>query len=77
MALHERTCAGQVWRPQLGAVDLSLTVGGTTLDLVVTPLQATLLLQFKVRAPARCFSNVCMDLRMPVDLSLFLSYKKV
>ena len=40
---------GQVWRPQLGAVDLSLTVGGTTLDLVVTPLQATLLLQFKVR----------------------------
>ena len=42
----------QVWRPQLGAVDLSLKVGGTTLDLVVTPLQATLLLQFKVHCAA-------------------------
>ena len=40
----------QVWKPQLGAVELSLSVGGTRLDLTVTPLQATLLLHFRVSA---------------------------
>jgi hypothetical protein len=39
-----------VWKPQLGSVELSLTVGATQLDLTVSPLQATLLLQFRVRA---------------------------
>ncbi len=48
-----------LWRPDLGAVSLTLTVGDDTLDLTVTPLQAAILMQFRVRPfslAACCFS---------------------
>jgi anaphase-promoting complex subunit 2 len=37
-----------VWQPASGCVELRLTVAGVQLDLSVTPLQATLLMHFKV-----------------------------
>ncbi|EIE27163.1 hypothetical protein COCSUDRAFT_55186 [Coccomyxa subellipsoidea C-169] len=37
-----------LWRPDLGAVSLTLTVGDDTLDLTVTPLQAAILMQFRL-----------------------------
>lgn len=40
-----------LWRPDLGNVSLSLTVGDQTLDLTVSPVQATILMHFRVRAP--------------------------
>ena len=40
-----------LWRPDLGAVDLTLTVGTEVLELTVTPVQAAILMQFRVRAP--------------------------
>ena len=38
-----------LWRPDLGAVNLTLTVGEEVLDLTVTPVQAAILMQFRVR----------------------------
>lgn len=38
-----------LWKPDLGAVDLCLTVGDQTLELSVTPVQATILMHFKAR----------------------------
>ncbi|KAK9907618.1 hypothetical protein WJX75_007065 [Coccomyxa subellipsoidea] len=38
-----------LWRPDLGAVNLTLTVGEEALDLTVTPVQAAILMQFRAR----------------------------
>jgi len=38
-----------LWKPDLGAVDLCLTVGDQTLELSVTPIQATIIMHFKAR----------------------------
>lgn len=63
-----RSCGwvgGQVWKPQLGAVELSLTVGAAQLELTVSPLQATLLLQFRVCPPCSCCLLLCALSRAP------------
>lgn len=43
-----------LWRPDLGAVNLTLTVGEEILDLTVTPVQAVILMQFRVRLTVTC-----------------------
>ena len=43
-----------LWRPDLGAVNLTLTVGEEILDLTVTPVQAAILMQFRVRSMVLC-----------------------
>lgn len=36
------------WRPALGSVSLTIRVAGSSLDLTVSPLHATLILHFQV-----------------------------
>lgn len=37
-----------IWRKHLGSVDLSLTVGGQEVDFTVAPIQAAVIMRFKV-----------------------------
>ncbi len=50
-----------LWRPDLGSVSLSLTVGDQTLDLTVSPVQATILMHFRVRDYLLVYIGVCVS----------------
>lgn len=52
------------WRPALGSVSLTIRVGGSSLDLTVSPLHATIILHFQERASWRA-SELCKLMDLP------------
>ncbi len=55
-----------LWRPDIGTVSLFLTVGDQTLDLTVSPVQATILMHFRVR-PLSAFVHWQVHFPVPRD----------